>query len=60
MKITIHPLPRPDHSLGYTHRLWLGNFYQDLTRDDLEVLAGAATEAFKFAGKPNPKKGKKP
>jgi len=56
MKITIHRLPRPDHSLGYTHRLCIGNFYQDLTRDDLEVLAGAATEAFKFAGKPSGQK----
>ena len=30
---------------GHTHRLWMGNFYQDLTYDDLVKVAVEALDA---------------
>ena len=48
MKIEIHQKLRPD-SLGFTHRLHLDNYFQDLTAADLKRLAEVAKEAVRRA-----------
>jgi hypothetical protein len=54
MKISVEELSKNVH--GYTHRLLLDNFYQDLTYDDLRKLKKAADVALTIFP---PKRGKK-
>lgn len=50
MKIRIEPKPG-NNVHGFKHRLWLDNYYQDLTEDDLQALAQAAADAAGLTGR---------
>jgi len=55
--VRIHVNPRPHDDLGYSHRLWLGDHYQDLTLKDLEKLKAAVDATLSPPPKPR-RKGK--